>query len=58
MAFRSADESANEQYKRATADNIDTSGLKIGHDHYYDGLPTSLFVCFYCDQELALSSTT
>lgn len=33
VAIRSADESANEQYKRATTNESDTSGLKIRHDH-------------------------
>ena len=42
MALRSAEDSANEQYKRANTDDSDTSGLKIGRDHYCHGLPSSL----------------
>jgi len=48
MALRSADESANEQYKRANTDDSDTSGLKIRRDHYCDGVPSSLLnICVF-----------
>lgn len=46
MAFRSADESANEQYKRATIDDSGTSGLNMGLDRYCDGLPSSVLYIF------------
>ena len=46
MAFRSAEDSANEPYKRTTTDDSDISGLKTGHDHYCDGLPSSVLYIF------------
>jgi hypothetical protein len=52
VALRSADEFANEQYKKAATDDSDTSGLKTGNHHYCDGLPSSplhisVFSCLY-----------